>query len=262
MKKSLLSTTLLACLLSPLVSQAADPFDQLKTSGAKVVHNFNSVAPGYRGVLADMNGAKRVFYATPDNKYLVYGVLYDASGKNLTTEDLLRLSQLGKIDAPATPAGSQAPAPAEKPVAFNTDIVWQAASRASGFTEGSGKDIYVYFDTNCPYCHQLWRKTRLYTGANKVHWLPVAGLRASSLNQGATVIKDPSLKNMELMANGQLMGEKQVSKDMADKMEFNMGAMAMTGNQSFPTILYTENGQRKVTVGLPPDEMIGKIFGK
>lgn len=262
MKKSLLTLALAASTFTSVIAHAADPFDQLKTSGAKVIHNFSSVAPGYRGVLADLNGAKRVFYATPDNKYLVYGVLYDASGKNLTTEDLLRLSQLGKIDAPPSPSASQATAQPEKPVTFNTDTVWRAADKANGFVEGSGKDIYIYFDTNCPYCHQLWRKTRMYTGANKVHWLPVAGLRASSLNQGAAVIKDPTLKNMELMSNGQLLGEQQVSKELADKMEFNMGAMAMTGNQSFPTILYTENGQRKVTVGLPPDEMIGKIFGK
>lgn len=245
-------------------AQAADIFDQVTMSGATIVARFNSVAPGYRGVLAEMKGAKRIFYASPDSKYLLYGVMYDNLGKNLTLIDMQRIPSVGgtanKPKAPVAAAKTANIAPVQGHAA-TIDDVWLAAKNTSGITEGSGPDVYVYFDPMCPHCHGLWKKTRQFAGKSKIHWIPVSGLGPDSTLWASTLINNGRVEALTALMSGTNISPIKPDAAMQKRINFNMGAMQFTGSNQFPTILYGSGDSRRIMIGEPDAASLNKIFG-
>ena len=48
--------------------------------------------------------------------------------------------------------------------------------------------VYVFFDTTCPHCAELWNASQPLLGKLKMVWMPIGLLRPSSLPQGATIL--------------------------------------------------------------------------
>ena len=65
------------------------------------------------------------------------------------------------------------------------------AAEATGFTAGSAvsaRTVYVFFDTQCPHCSELWRNAKPLKSQAKFVWIPVGLLNAASTAQGATLL--------------------------------------------------------------------------
>ena len=65
------------------------------------------------------------------------------------------------------------------------------AAEATGFTAGSAvsaRTVYVFFDTQCPHCSELWRNAKPLKSQVKFVWIPVGLLNAASTAQGATLL--------------------------------------------------------------------------
>lgn len=68
---------------------------------------------------------------------------------------------------------------------------------AKGFTVGtpmSARTVYVFFDTQCPHCADLWVSAKPLINQAKFVWIPVGIVNKSSTAQGATLLatKNPA----------------------------------------------------------------------
>ncbi len=97
--------------------------------------------------------------------------------------------------AHAQPDDLDVPPPA--PLAQSAIDAFLAAARAAGgIVDGrSPHRLYVVFDPNCPYCHQLYDDLRPYVarGQVAVSWIVVGFLGPSSLPKAAAILqaRDP-----------------------------------------------------------------------
>ena len=107
----------------------------------------------------------------------------------LATLVLAPLAACSKNDEAAPPA-----APARKMSGIEAYAI---AGKGSGFTMGpvmAANTVYVFFDTTCPHCAELWNASQPLLGKLKMVWMPIGLLRPSSLPQGATILSaaDPA----------------------------------------------------------------------
>ncbi len=66
--------------------------------------------------------------------------------------------------------------------------------RATFIAEGRGSRlVYIFFDPNCPYCHQLYGMLRPFVGRDDLQfrWIPLGMLTASSLPKAAAILQAP-----------------------------------------------------------------------
>jgi len=137
----------------------------------------------------EKNGARSVFYTTPDNKVLISGVMWDAAtGSNLSdallTPDLSLAPPVGSASAPVLAAG-QLP-----------DAI-KGIDNLTGIKEGKGgidRTLYIIFDPRCTHCHAVFEKSRQFVSqGGTIKWIPVTVLgRQSSVAPVAYILQDPS----------------------------------------------------------------------
>jgi thiol:disulfide interchange protein DsbG len=97
------------------------------------------------------------------------------------------LALTGCKDASETPAATAA-APAA------TVSIPAIATEAKGFTVGSTmsvRTVYVFFDSQCPHCAELWKTARPLKSQAKFVWIPVGLLNPTSVLQGAALLAAP-----------------------------------------------------------------------
>lgn len=66
-----------------------------------------------------------------------------------------------------------------------------ARKYARGFDFGnrmSARQVYVFFDPQCPHCGKLWEEFKSLEKDARFTWVPVAFLNKASLPQGATIM--------------------------------------------------------------------------
>ncbi len=77
--------------------------------------------------------------------------------------------------------------------------------QAATIRQGGGRHrLYVFFDPNCPYCHQLYLKLRPLVAQRdlQVHWVVLGMLTASSAPKAAAILQAPDrLKAFETNEN-------------------------------------------------------------
>lgn len=68
------------------------------------------------------------------------------------------------------------------------------ASKLTYIAEGDGpRVLWIFFDPNCPFCHQLYGKLRPLVGKDglQFRWVPLGILTASSLPKAAAILQSP-----------------------------------------------------------------------
>jgi thiol:disulfide interchange protein DsbG len=100
-----------------------------------------------------------------------------------------------EASASAVAAPAIAPTPAAAAAAATN--AYTLAATGKGFSTGpimSAHTVYVFFDTTCPHCAQLWTSAQAVSGKLKIVWMPIGLLRPQSLPQGATILSaaDPA----------------------------------------------------------------------
>ncbi len=101
----------------------------------------------------------------------------------------LALLAAGCKDSPkpaAAPGGTPQGAPSGQAVSVET-----IAAEAKGFDVGSAmavRQVYVFFDPQCPHCAALWNAAKPLKAQARFTWIPVGLLNPTSSVQGAALL--------------------------------------------------------------------------
>lgn len=139
-----------------------------------------------------------------------------------------------------------------------------ATRNAFGFTQGTGTLIvYVYFDPNCIYCHELYDRLQPYLRSGKlsVTWIPVGFLKRSSVGKAEAILAAPDpvralAQNERLFdrarEEGAIAPAVNPATAVAAAVYFNTRLLARSGELATPTLVLAEKGQGiRVIPGMP-----------
>lgn len=92
----------------------------------------------------------------------------------------------------ATSANAGAPSLSAAAIPAIQEASLQAAQLyAKGFDVGnlmSPRQVYVFFDAQCPHCGAFWQETKSLEKDARFTWVPVAVLNRASMSQGAAIL--------------------------------------------------------------------------
>lgn len=206
--------------------------------------------PGFKGFVGEYGGRRIPIYVLPDGRHMLIGTLFDEAANDLT-------------QAPMQEAGT--------PVLDAS--TWDELGKASWIAEGSHRPkriVYVFTDTECPYCHKLWQAMQplLAGGDVQVRHIMVAVIAPASLGRAAAILDatDPAktLNRHETdFGHSPVKPEVPVSPAAVKRIKANIDLMARLGIDGTPATIYKDPaGNIRRVPGLPPDERIKEIFGQ
>lgn len=141
-----------------------------------------------------------------------------------------------------------APPPAAAAAKPTPQEAYEMAARGHGFTVGAmmaANTVYVFFDTTCPHCAELWASSKPLLGRLKMVWMPVGLLRPSSTPQGATILAapDPAAAMQEnetlvLERKGGITASPSLGDDVLAKVTANTEIFRKIAADSVPLIVY------------------------
>ena len=178
-------------------------------------------------------------YLTADGKHVILGNMYDADGKDLSSEPLQKL-----VYAPMAKE------------------VW-AKFEASNWIQDGNKDaprtVYLFSDPNCPYCNMFWEQARPWVKSGKVQLrhIMVGIIREDSPGKSAALLaaKDPAkaLEDDEKAGKGSsLKALKDIPAAVQTKLAANMQLMEDLDLQATQAIFYMDaKGELQQQQGAP-----------
>lgn len=180
-------------------------------------------------------------FISNDQKFYIVGDLYNAQGKNLTTDALNKYVKQSVLED-----------------------IWNSLEKSTWIQDGNVKApriVYVFSDPNCPYCHAFWEKARPYVKSGKVQLrhIQVAVIRPESKGQVATLLSASNPQQVFEMYNAakgkqKLKEMKPIPAKIAEKIENNQKIMEKYGFYATPAMIWKNNkGELKSAEGLPPD---------
>ena len=166
----------------------------------------------------------------------------------------------------AAPSAQAAPSPEQL-----AGAMLQQMSRTTAITLGSGPRVVdVFFDPNCPYCHQLYDDLQPWVGQQglQLRWIPVAVLAPSSQGKAAAMLQAPDRRkalarneddydeNPQAGSGGGLVPAAQVRPATADELARNLKVLHAAGAYfAFPMMVWRDrSGQAQMFLGAPRDE--------
>jgi thiol:disulfide interchange protein DsbG len=143
---------------------------------------------------------------------------------------------------------------------------------AKGFTVGapmSARTVYVFFDSQCPHCTELWEAAKPLKSQAKFVWIPVGLINPSSTAQGATLLaaSDPAAAmeahetSMRARQGGiSAGGDIEAQKAIVAK---NTELMTRFGFASIPTIVakHAQTGELVTQEGASPTAALATLLG-
>ena len=151
-----------------------------------------------------------------------------------------------------------------------------AMDQATSIRQGDGRhSLYVFFDPNCPYCHQLYLKLGPLLGKDhlQVHWVVLGMLTASSLPKAAAILQAPDrLKAFEtnehdydFAANGQPGGGIEpaatIEPRTRQQLQRNLDIYRSQKLFGVPVLLWKRrDGKADMFVGVPSDGQLRSLI--
>jgi thiol:disulfide interchange protein DsbG len=208
-----------------------------------------SAPPGFTGFVGEYDGRKMPIYVLPDGKHMVIGTLFDETATDLTQ------APLQEATTPVLDAS-----------------LWAELAKASWIAEGSVKPkriVYVFTDTECPYCHRLWQATQplLAGGDVQVRHIIVAVIAPASLGRAAAILDAASPaqalhQHESAFGHSPIKPESAVPAATAKRIKANIDLMARLGIHGTPATIYKSPAGKIFSLqGLPPADRIKTIFG-
>lgn len=205
---------------------------------------------GFKGFVGSYQGEKLPIYLLPDGKHVVIGSVFDENGNNLTQSPLQVASRPGL-----------------------TEATWNELGKSTWIAEGSAtpkRIVYVFTDTECPYCHKLWLATQpLLVGSDvQVRNIVVAVIAPQSLNRAAAVLDsgDPQAtfrQHESSFGHSSVKPAKTVPAATAKRIAANIALMEKLDVHGTPTVVYKDGtGQVRMLSGMPSDDHLKTIFGR
>lgn len=175
--------------------------------------------------------------------------------------------------AACTPESAPSPGPAAAASATVVADAYALAATGQGFSTGpmmSAHTVYVFFDTACPHCAQLWANLQPLAASVKVVWMPVALLRPQSLSQGVAILGAPdpvaAMQQHEasvLNHGGGLTAMGTPDEALAAKVKANTALLQRLGADSVPLIVFrnARSGQAGQQSGAVSAEQLRQMVG-
>ncbi|CAZ87606.1 conserved exported hypothetical protein [Thiomonas arsenitoxydans] len=145
-------------------------------------------------------------------------------------------------------------------------------SKATFIAEGTGqRALYIFFDPNCPFCHELFKKLRAFVGKDGVQfrWIPLGMLTPSSLPKAAAILQSPdpltafhkNENDYDFAANGQPGGGIEPAESITPKVRAELAAnLALYNSEKLfgvPVVIWRKaDGRADMMIGVPSDAQI------
>lgn len=180
----------------------------------------------------------------------------------------LPLAPLAACSKNDPPAASEAPARRVSGIE-----AYAIAQRGTGFTVGAvmaANTVYVFFDTTCPHCAELWNASQPLLTKLKIVWMPLGLLRAQSGPQGAAILAaaDPAKAMAEneasvLARGGGISVPSNLSDEVLQKVKANTELFRQLGAESVPLIVYrnAQTGQHGMHAGALDTATLASLAG-
>lgn len=246
------------------------------------------------------NNGPQVVYGTGDGKTLILGDVYEAKSGNPLFTDLLK-----KVFAPdsannadsATNAESaaisamsgdpEASAPGQLIGEYKGELpeVFSYLEKLGGYKEdpsvGPESTLYIVYDPRCPYCHEMYEKTRKIDMKAKgvtIKWLPTVALgnegpEAESTKRAVAglYIKNATELGETFGSMAQAPGVDKVTEEDVQKLNENLSMLIEVTTQvygadaraSVPTGFYLDKktGKPRALKSAQSDEALRAVFG-
>ena len=185
---------------------------------------------------------------------------------SLATIALAPLAACSKKDE--SPAAGQASA--RKPSGIEAYAI---AARGNGFSVGAlmaANTVYVFFDSTCPHCAELWKASQPLLTRLKMVWIPIGLLRPQSGPQGATILSapDPAKAMSEheasvLQRGGGISVPSNLSDEVLQKVKDNTELFRQLQAESVPLIVYrnAQSGQHGMHAGAVDTATLASLAG-
>lgn len=204
---------------------------------------------GYRGFVGEYRGRPLPIYLLPDGEHTVIGSLYDRAGNDLTSD---------KLQAATAPVLD--------------DATWDALGKTRYIAEGAThprRIVYVFTDTECPYCHKLWLATQplLAGGDVQVRHILVAVIAPSSPFRAAAILgaTDPAAamrQHEQSFGHSSVAPAKTLTPAIEAALAANGDLMEKLGVQGTPATVYRDaDGTIRIAGGMLPEVQLKAIFG-
>jgi thiol:disulfide interchange protein DsbG len=216
------------------------------------------------------NGAQfQVFYATPDGERLIPGIMWDATGHNVTRDQIATIAgtiPTVEIAADGDGAGgvpAQAPSPTH-----TTDLsaVQEAAFGLSG--DPTAPRLWMFIDPECPFSIRAMAQLQPLIDAKKIRLavIPLAVIdyenQGKSTKDALALLSKPADRMVQTWRAGDLHGDS--APAAADKLRTNMKIAGMVGLRGTPTLVWQKSDGTEGRVdGLPAnlDAILSSIGG-
>lgn len=223
------------------------PIVEMEKKGVRIIGAFDGPS-GLQGYAGEYQEEGVALYLTADKEYVVTGRLYDVKGNDLSIEPLKRLMY--------DPINKQKLSKLEK---------------SHWIGDGSDKAprvIYVFSDTNCPYCTRFWEQARPWvkSGAVQLRHIMVGVIRPDSAAKAATLFmsENPEKALHDHEASGDastLTALRNIPEETQKALADNLELMHSMGIAATPAIYFTDQEGRLVRqLGTPRTEMLQSIF--
>ncbi len=173
------------------------PIQELVNQGAQV--RFLGRDHGLDSWITVKGGQEQYFYVLPDKSAFVMGLLFDASGKLITVQQVKKLQQQGDtlLDTLADDATAQNPNPAaDEKLKSPSEQLYADIEGGNWIPLGqAGAPVaYAFIDPQCPHCHEFIkaiRSTYLDKGLLQLRLIPV-GFKDETRAQAAFLLATPN----------------------------------------------------------------------
>lgn len=142
-------------------------------------------------------------------------------------------------------------------------------------TVGAGsRDLYIYADPNCIFCHRLWDQMKAYRGKVTAHWILVGFLKKTdSLKKATAILQSPD--RLKALTTNEESFDKTIEEGgypipSDDRLDVSVeravatstiGLGQATGELATPTLVFMgKDGQPHDVMGLPQD--LGQVVSE
>lgn len=245
---------------SDTISIKTPALDHIKAAGAKLTEL--GTVHGLRTVFA-RNGSKfQVFYLTPDGQAVVGGVMWDASGKNVTRQQVSGIP--GAVPTvtigPDTPSG---PSPAV--ISHPTDtagapsLIAAAKHTAYGIIGSpTAPRLWMFVDPMCSFSVRAMAALKPFVADGRLQLavIPVSVLdyedRGKSTTSAQVMLSQPINAMVQSWEDGQLSGAPDPAAIV--KLASNMAIAKSLQLKGTPTFIWRRaDGTEGMSAGVPPD---------
>lgn len=191
---------------------------------------------GLRGLFVRNGQQFQVLYVTPDGERVIPGVMWDATGKNITREQVTPIA--GAMPTVVI-GGDQASGPAagKKPALEIVEEAW-----AGMIGSASAPRLWVFADPSCGYSVRALRELNPFVASGRVRVavIPVSVLdpdgQGKSTAAALSMVSLPAGEMVAAWSRGELNGSP--SPEASTRLSANMAAADAIGLRGTPTVIW------------------------